>query len=386
MNKRTCQNGVSSPQPYGYRYDTSTSNAPTSHEASHCSSLPRASKSSSQVAHMSVSNRKLREREIFQSREVFLKLLQPPVFHAAPGSGCPLPYQEEAKTCFKPDGSHCSRCLGFQPPQNQLLLSREADWTSKTVNGTCVHLQTRERQGISHRKTGDKHFQSHRDLDTAVDLQGYEEDLPRKERTSVMFPTTTRCQSCEARVPTCYPEEFHLRSARCQQHSNGSHCFRKETLQNDPNSDPLHKERQIEDNRAVISRRESLNDAGNFKRVYLPTWRYHGNDSRVRELSPSKQTLARDHPNTGTRNAEIPDHVRPMASVDDAASYFDERARLVPPPATKDKPSEPSCSGPEDFGFAPSGPSDESLQDESSEVSRVTENSSLRAMIKPLKK
>lgn len=374
MNKTALQNGASSSPLYNHR---STPSTPTSQPQGGRSAHSPSKVSS--VADTPVSSYKIRESEMFQSREVLLKMLQSPPVVYVPGSGCSLPHQEDGKACSKSDGSHCSRCINYQPPSMVHMnseLSNE-EWSPRTKNDICVPpTNVGDRQSISCRETGKKHFQPHRGL---VNVPCDEENHVRKrsfEKTRLLFPTTARCRTCEGNSQPFYPEELHLRATRCQhflpenqKHFNRSHCFSKEILPSDRSSVLLHKERQTEDNGAINSNRESpRNDGGSLNHRYLPLRFYHSCDSRPDQPPTSNQTLAWDHRGMETSTDEVPVDFRPgECYVNDASHNIIDRSHLVASSTTQGKPSEPSPPLPKGCGFTPFYPSDESLQDQGRE-------------------
>ena len=324
---------------------------------------------------MSVPKHKIREVDVFHSREVFLKLLKPPALQM-PRSGCSLPYREKAKACFKSEvrESHCSRCLEFRPPHNQLVVSSGAygDWNSKTLNENFDSSEVRYGQtSISYKDASEK--QPHREPQTAINWSGNEDDPPRTVKTSVLFPPPVRCRSCEHKGQSFYPEQLHLRTGRCQQvlaeyqqHSNGNHCFREDTFPIDADSTPSNKERPVDDSRVANLNNESpRKETDNFGHVCQPKWRYYGYNSRFHRPPPVSQNAVPDHPGMVTESSD--EHARSVRSVKDVVIHLGERSPLASSFVTQDK----------GYVYPMSPPSVESLPGQCHEVSDKTMNSGI---------
>lgn len=377
MNRTTSQNGVSRLPLYGQRHNRTMRNNQSSQDEPKGSSLSDPS-SHLPVNDMSVSKHKIREVDVFHSREVFLKLLKPPALQM-PRSGCSLPYREKAKTCFKSEvsESHCSRCLEFRPPHNQLVVSSGANggWNSKTLNVNCDSSEMRDgQQNISYKETNEK--QPHREPRTVINWPGNEDDQPpRTGKTSVLFSPPVRCRSCDLRGQSFYPEELHLRTGRCQQvleerqqHSNGNHCFREDTFSNDADSAPSNKEKPVEDSRsATLNNESSRKDTDKFRHACPSKWRYYGYNSRFYRPLPLSRNLSPDHPGMVTESND--EHLRPVRSVNNVIIHLGERSPLASSSVTQDKGSETSHPVPERYVYPTSLPSDELLQGQCHEVS-----------------
>ena len=373
MNKATSQNGVSSPPLHDHRLKRSMAKTP-SHDSPNGSSFPDSAKQST-VDHVPVSKHKIREIEVFQSREVLLKLLQPPgsPLHSM---GRSLPHREEATTCVKPDvcGSFCSRCTGYRPCHNQVVSSRgtNEEWDARLFN----------------KETGEKRL--HRKPQTVVNLPCNEEDLPRTGKTSVLFPTPVRCRSCEFREQQYYPKELNSPKgssqnvlADHQQHSSGDKSSRKDAYPKDLALALTNKYGQIENNSAVrLVREPPRKDAGNFKYLYPAEWRYDGDVSRICRLLPSSQNLSREHPDTVTESSGDAYNVRPVRRVHrDVENHYEETSRLSPSSLQQGKESGPSHLFPERNGYDTTFPSDESSQDECCEVRKNDNRSNIKDKI-----
>ena len=234
-------------------------------------------------------------------------MLQPPSFYLS-GSGCQLPYHEEAKKCpSSRRGSQCFRCINLKPPQIPVPVTTEAngDWSGKTKNGMYAPQLSIRDQHITHRGTEENNVQSPRDIDLS-----YHGDLLKNrpfEKTRLLFPKNACCPSCEFSQEQFLPRTVHYQSLYGQKHSSTGDSFQKETLPSDGTWALANQKRKIE----VITQQKSkksptIKDGSGLNPRFFPDRCYFRRDFQADQASDSNKKTGRGYQDKKTASAEVP--------------------------------------------------------------------------------
>ncbi|XP_068697894.1 uncharacterized protein [Montipora foliosa] len=349
MSKTTdAKNGVSRSPPYSHGPCNSESNHPTNQGKPNDNFLDSSKPSS--VADMSKSKSKLWEAEVFQSREVLLRLLQPPASRLS-SDGFPVPHYMKGMTRVKSDVCelHCSRCLGF-PPIGRIT---NGDVGSETLNDNCDYAQ---RKGGQWTVSTMQPAQNRRGLQT-VASQCSEEDRPRKGKSTVFFPPHLRCQTGESgdHQPCLEPSISSFRTPRCQhifaevqQHSRRNNCSRRDSFADERDLAPPYKRTQTKDTKVVNLRKGShLKQRDNLSHVCPDGRCYHGYRARICRASASREDIADGHSCPATETSGQVNRLYSERMVDDVLNRFEERSHTASSSSKQDKASESSGPVPE---------------------------------------
>lgn len=324
MSKRTTQNGVARPP--------LCNQEPCYIESSHSRSQETkndnisASSKRSSVGEVPTSKRKAWEAEVFKSREVLLKLLQPPTSRIlSAGLALPPHHVKSGIANYPPDVCelHCPQCLGYRPIS---VLNRPTnrDLDFRALNDSCdtVHLNGEQRLICKKEPR----------LQT-VASPCFEEGHSRTAKSAVFFPQQLCYRSGSS--PQFCLESFSFRSTPCQQvvsevqqNSGGRNCFRKDSLPNESEfSRPCKAETQSAGTKEVNVSKESTWGHPSHPAWVNPTGRCNlGYRSSICQGSKSDQDIVRENRSVPSETSGEVDHRQQMQPDNDAVSQLNERS------------------------------------------------------------